>query len=125
MSISVGVASTRPNVIVILADDLGWPDLGVQGAKDLQTPNINSLATNGVRFLNAYVVSPICSPSRAGLMAGRYPQRFGHEVNPGPDLETNAVFGLPLIEPTAGDRMKSLGYATGWIGKSHLGGAPQ
>ncbi len=118
-------AATKPNVIVILADDLGWPDLGIQGARDLQTPNIDSLATNGVRFLNGYVTSPVCSPSRAGLMSGRYQQRFGHEINPGPALETNSIFGLPLTQSTMGNRMKGLGYTTGWIGKSHLGGAPE
>lgn len=121
--VCVQADSVRPNVVVILADDLGWPDLGVQGSKDLHTPNIDSIAGQGLRFRNAYVVSPICSPSRAGLMSGRYPQRFGHEVNPGPLLETNVVFGLPLTESTMGNRMKALGYTTGWIGKSHLGGA--
>lgn len=115
-------AATRPNVIVILADDLGWHDLGVQGATDIDTPNIDSLARNGIRFTSGYVTAPICSPSRAGLMTGRCQQRFGHETNPGLTLETNAAFGLPLTESTLGNRMKELGYATGWIGKSHLGG---
>ena len=118
-------AATRPNVIVILADDLGWPDLGVQGAQDLKTPHIDSLAASGIRFKNGYVSAPVCSPSRAGLMTGRCQQRFGHEINPGPSLETNAVFGLPLTESTVGNRMKALGYATGWVGKSHLGALPQ
>lgn len=122
---SGSAATPKPNIIVILADDLGWPDLGVQGATDIRTPHINSLATNGVRFRNGYVTSPLCSPSRAGLMTGRCQQRFGHEMNPGPLLETNSIFGLPLTETTLGNRLKLLGYATGWIGKSHLGGAPE
>ncbi|MSU59485.1 MAG: hypothetical protein EXS35_15160 [Pedosphaera sp.] len=121
-AVCLSAAATQPNIIVILADDLGWPDLGVQGATDIRTPNIDSLATNGVRFRNGYVTAPVCSPSRAGLMTGRCQQRFGREMNPGPKLETNSIFGLPLTETTLGNRMKSLGYATGWIGKSHLGG---
>lgn len=117
-----GAADTpQPNIIVILADDLGWHDLGAQGATDLMTPNIDSLAANGVRFTSGYVTAPVCSPSRAGLMTGRYQQRFGHETNPGPALEHSLGFGLPVTESTMGNRLKALGYATGWIGKSHLG----
>ena len=70
-----------PNIIVIVADDLGYADIGVHGGKDIPTPNIDSLAKNGVRFTDAYVSGPYCSPTRAGLMTGRYPQRFGHEFN--------------------------------------------
>jgi arylsulfatase A-like enzyme len=128
-------ARSAPNVIVIFVDDLGWPDggaawsqhlssLGVPATADLLTPNLDSLVQNGVRFTNGYVSAPICSPSRAGLMTGRYQQRFGYEMNPGPLLEYDPVFGLPLTECTLGDRMKSLGYATAWIGKSHLGARP-
>ena len=115
-------AANTPNIIVIVADDLGWHDLGVQGATDLKTPNIDALATNGVRFSSGYVTAPVCSPSRAGLMTGRYQQRFGHETNPGTSLERDSHFGLPLTETTMGDRLRALGYTTGWIGKSHLGG---
>lgn len=115
-------AAARPNIIVIVADDLGWHDLTVQGATDLKTPNIDALATNGVRFTRGYVTAPVCSPSRAGLMTGRYQQRFGHETNPGTTLERDPHFGLPLTEQTIADRLKPLGYTTGWIGKSHLGG---
>ena len=117
--------ASKPNIIVILADDLGWPDLGIMGARDFPTPHIDSLATNGVRFLNGYVSAPICSPSRAGFITGRYQQRFGHEINPGPRLERNSIFGVPLTQAIFGNRMKDLGYATAWIGKSHLGGAPE
>jgi arylsulfatase A-like enzyme len=74
----------RPNIILIVADNLGYADLGCQGCKDIPTPNIDSLAKNGVRCTNGYVSCPVCSPTRAGLMTGRYQQRFGHEFNPGP-----------------------------------------
>src|SRR5437867_1765739 len=67
-----------PNVIVLLADDLGYADIGVHGAKDVATPHIDSLAQNGVRCTSGYVTCPVCSPTRAGLMAGQYQQRFGH-----------------------------------------------
>lgn len=116
---------TRPNIIVILADDLGFGDLGCYGSRDIPTPNIDSLATGGVRFTSGYVTAPVCSPSRAGLMTGRYQQRFGHETNPGTSLERDPHFGLPVTESTLGDRFRTLEYATGWIGKSHLGGVPE
>ena len=70
-----------PNIIVIVADDLGYADLGVHGSKDIPTPNIDALAGTGIPFTDACVSAPYCSPSRAGLMTGRYPQRFGHEFN--------------------------------------------
>ncbi|MBL9201493.1 MAG: sulfatase-like hydrolase/transferase [Opitutaceae bacterium] len=121
-----GAAALRAaptNVIVIVADDLSWFDLGVNGATDVVTPNLDALARSGVNFRNAYVTAPICSPSRAGLMTGRYQQRFGHETNPGPKLETNPAFGLPATEATIAEHFKAInpGYYTGWIGKSHLG----
>src|SRR4051794_4400882 len=78
-------AADRPNIILIVADDLGYADVGCQGiSKDVRTPNIDALAAGGVRFTNGYVSCPVCSPTRAGLMTGRYQQRFGHEFNPGP-----------------------------------------
>jgi arylsulfatase A-like enzyme len=110
----------KPSVIVILADDLGFADLGVQGGKDIPTPNIDSLAKNGTRFTQAYVSCPYCSPTRAGLNTGRYQTRFGHEYNePGP--MGRLTFGLPLDQKTIADRLKALGYKTGAIGKWHLG----
>lgn len=121
--LSHAASAATPNIIVIVADDLAWHDLRVNGALDVVTPNLDWLASNGVNFRNAYVTAPICSPSRAGLMTGRYQQRFGHETNPGPDLETNPAFGLPATEVTLAERFKAIdqNYATGWIGKSHLG----
>jgi arylsulfatase A-like enzyme len=114
----------KPNIIVILADDLGYADLGCQGCKDIPTPKIDSLAKNGVRFTDAYVSCPVCSPTRAGLMTGRYQQRFGHEFNPGPAKTASATFGLPKTEKTIADLLGAEGYATGIVGKWHLGYRP-
>jgi len=83
-----------PNVIVIVADDMGYADIGVYGSKDIPTPNIDALAATGIRFTDAYVSGPYCSPTRAGLMTGRYQQRFGHEFNIGL-LEMHRDAGLP------------------------------
>lgn len=117
-------STTRPNIVLILADDLGYADLGVQGCKDVPTPNIDSIARNGVRFTNAYVTCPTCSPSRAGLLTGRYQQRFGHEFNP-TRTKVQPQFGLPVTEKTIADRLKSVGYATAAFGKWHLGYRPE
>jgi arylsulfatase A-like enzyme len=119
-------AERKPNILLIVADDLGWGELTSQGfTKDIPTPNIDSISANGVRFTNGYVSGPYCSPTRAGLLTGHYQQRFGHEFNPGPPTEANAAVGLSLQETTIGNRLKSAGYATGWFGKSHLGTAPE
>lgn len=109
----------KPNVIVILADDLGWGELGAQGNKQIPTPNIDSIPANGVKFTQGYVSGPYCSPTRAGLVTGRYQTRFGHEWNP--PQQPNA--GLPVDEKTIADYLKSAGYATGVVGKWHLGTA--
>lgn len=99
--------AARPNVILIVADDLGYGELGCQGTtKDIPTPRIDSLAQNGVRFTSGYVSCPVCSPTRAGLLTGRYQQRFGHEFNPGSAQEASDVFGLPLDQITLADRLK-------------------
>jgi arylsulfatase A-like enzyme len=118
-----GVASAagKPNIIVIVGDDMGYADIGVHGCKDIPTPHIDSLAKNGVRCTSGYVSGPYCSPTRAGLMTGRYQQRYGHEFNPGPPSQANAEFGLSLKETTMADRLRAAGYATGMVGKWHLG----
>jgi arylsulfatase A-like enzyme len=114
-------AERKPNVIVFLGDDTGYTDPSCYGSKDLQTPNVDSLAKNGVRCTSGYVSCPYCSPTRAGLLTGRYQQRFGHEFNEG---QGRLTFGLPLTETTFAQRMKELGYATAAIGKWHLGNQP-
>jgi Arylsulfatase A and related enzymes len=111
-----------PNVIVIVADDMGYADIGVYGSKDIPTPNIDALAATGIRFTDAYVSGPYCSPTRAGLMTGRYQQRFGHEFNIGP-LEMHRDAGLPPDEKTIANRLRSAGYRTALLGKWHLGTA--
>jgi arylsulfatase A-like enzyme len=113
----------KPNVVIILADDMGYGDVGFNGCKDIATPNIDSLARHGVQFANGYVTQPLCSPSRAGLLTGRYEERFGHENNP-TYLPDDPNVGLPVDQVTIAQVMKSAGYATGLVGKWHLGAAP-
>jgi arylsulfatase A-like enzyme len=109
-------AADKPNLVIFYADDLGWGETSCFGCKDIQTPNIDSLAGNGVRFTQGYVAATYCSPSRAGLMTGRYPTRFGHEFN-----SVANVTGLRLDQTTIANRLKDLGYATACVGKWHLG----
>lgn len=113
-------AADKPNIVIFYGDDLGWGELGCQGSKDIPTPNIDSLAKNGVRFTQGYVAATYCSPSRAGLMTGKYPTRFGHEFN----SVASKLTGLSLKETTLADRLKGLGYSTICIGKWHLGAGP-
>ncbi len=116
----------KPNVLIIVADDLGYGELSMQGySSQIATPNVDALAKGGIRFTSGYVSGPYCSPTRAALLTGRYQQRFGHEFNPGPAEASSPNFGLSLQEKTIGDRFKTLGYATAWFGKSHLGYLPQ
>jgi arylsulfatase A-like enzyme len=122
---TLAAEARRPNILVIVADDLGYGELGCQGNPQIPTPHIDSLAQHGIRFTSGYVSGPYCSPTRAGLMTGRYQQRFGHEFNAGPAQTAPVVFGLSLKETTIGNRLKAAGYATGWFGKSHLGFEPQ
>lgn len=114
-------APRRPNVVLIVADDLGWGETGMQGGKDIPTPHIDEIAAGGVRFSQGYVTCPVCAPTRAALLSGRYGERFGFEHNPGPEKRASAEFGLPRAEATLAERLKALGYATGMFGKWHLG----
>jgi arylsulfatase A len=112
--------SAQPNVILIYADDLGYGDLGCYGSK-IPTPNLDQMAADGARFVNFYSASPVCSPSRAALLTGRYPPRVNvpRVLGPGEDA------GLPESETTMAQMLKSAGYRTMCIGKWHLGSLPK
>ncbi len=118
-----GATTPPPNLIIILTDDQGYHDVGFNGCKDIPTPNLDSIASSGVRFTSGYVSYSVCSPSRAGLLTGRYEQRFGHERNPEWQPE-NPYSGLPLSETTLADALGKVGYQSGAIGKWHLGSNP-
>ncbi len=118
-----GPGANPPNIVLIVADDLGYADLGVQGATDVLTPNIDSLAASGIRFTSGTASGCVCSPTRAGLLTGRYQQRFGHERNLRYPFPPGG--GLPVGEKTLADCLRPLGYATGLVGKWHLGIEPQ
>jgi len=109
-----------PNIVFIYADDLGYGDLGVYGSK-IRTPNLDRMAAEGVRFTQFYSANPVCSPSRAALLTGRYPTRTG--VNR--VLNPNDTTGLALNETTLAQMLKGAGYRTMCIGKWHLGHQPQ
>lgn len=116
---TIAAPQTKPNILIILADDLGYADLGVQGCKDIPTPNIDSIASNGVRFTEAYVPGPHCVPSRMALMTGRYPQRGGSLAAGGMGAGTEN--GLSLSETTLAARLHEAGYTSIALGKWHLG----
>jgi arylsulfatase A-like enzyme len=104
---------SKPNILLIYSDDHGWADLGAQGVdRDIHTPNLDQLARDGVRFARGYVSAPQCVPSRAGLLTGRYQQKFG--------VEDNLKGPLPLAELTIAERLKPAGYVSGQVGKWHL-----
>lgn len=117
-----------PNIVVLFADDAGYADFGLHGSDDIRTPHIDSIAQRGVRFTDAYVTAAVCSPSRAGLLTGRYQQRFGHEYNlpgkPYGDADPEQM-GLPTSESTLADALGEVGYRTIAVGKWHLGTRPQ
>lgn len=127
--VSLGFASIlqaeNPNIILILADDMGYGDLGFTGSKHLRTPHLDVLAESGVFCEQGYVTSPVCSPSRAGLLTGRDPRRFGYQgnLNKGDSAYPTRpeLLGLPPGEHTLGDHLRSAGYTTALVGKWHQG----
>ena len=132
LSLMVGVPDTQaetaieqpPNLVIILTDDLGYADVGFNGCQDIPTPNIDRIATEGVRFTNGYVSFAVCGPSRAGLITGRYQDRFGAVLNPtvNPAVPNN---GVPLSEKNIAELLKPVGYTTMVVGKWHLGTHPE
>ncbi|QDT00968.1 sulfatase-like hydrolase/transferase [Adhaeretor mobilis] len=113
--------AAQPNVIVIMADDLGYADVGFQGCKDISTPNIDQLAKSGARFSQGYVTGCMCGPSRAGFITGRIQSTFGYYVNPAQPLDPKQ--GLPAGIKTVAHHMQQQGYVTGVVGKWHMGTA--
>ena len=122
------LGQTKPNVVLIISDDAGYADFGFHGSQVMKTPNLDRLANQSMRFSQAYVTAAVCGPSRAGLLTGKYQQRFGFEENnvPGymsPSGLTGDDMGLPLDQKTVADYMKTLGYRTAIFGKWHQGDA--
>jgi arylsulfatase A-like enzyme len=123
-----GVPSTTPNVLLIVADDLGYGDLSSYGAPDIKTPHLDRLAHEGVRLTDYYANAPVCTPTRAALMTGRYQQRVLLErplTNNAAEASTGLDIGLPATGRSLPQLLKNAGYATGLIGKWHLGYKPE
>ena len=114
-------SSKKPNVLMIYIDDMGSIQPSCYGGTIVPTPNIDRLAATGVRFTDGYVSACICSPSRVGLLTGRYQARTGHDANTGGPLDTVPIKNLVLSETLFPQRMKAAGYHTGMLGKWHVG----
>lgn len=112
----------RPNVVLIVADDLGYGEPGCQGGRDVPTPNLDRIAGEGVRFTQGYVTASVCAPSRAALLTGKYQTRFGFEGNAIGAANADPKVGLPADQRTIAQRLRDTGYATALVGKWHLGG---
>jgi arylsulfatase A-like enzyme len=120
--VAAGSAPSRPNVIVIMTDDMGYADLGCYGSRDIKTPHLDRLAAQGVRLTSFYSAGPVCTPTRAALMTGRWQQRVGLEWAIPPGMKDP---GLPVSETTLPRYLKDAGYATAMFGKWHLGYKPE
>ncbi len=127
---SSAAAADRPNILFILADDMGWGDLSCYGRPDYRTPNLDKLATQGLKFTNAYSAAPVCTPTRVGFHTGRYPARIPVGLEE-PIHEKTALsadqlkkIGIPLEHPTVSSLIRSAGYSTALVGKWHLGYLP-
>ncbi len=125
---TVAEKKTPPNIVFLLVDDLGWNDIGCYGSTFYETPNIDRLAKEGMRFTNAYAACPVCSPTRASILTGKYPARLNiTDWIPGSDPQNRQLLGtkdqheLPLAEVTLAEKLKSKGYQTAFFGKWHLG----
>jgi arylsulfatase B len=116
---------SRPNIVFIVADDLGYGEPGCYGGRDIPTPHLDALAAGGVRFTNGYVTAPFCAASRAALLTGRYQTRFGFEFNPIGAKNAAPGIGLPVGEKTVANRLRDVGYVTSLVGKWHLGGTAE
>lgn len=119
--LAVEFGTLPPNLVVIVADDLGYGELGCYGG-EIPTPHLDALAAGGLRFTSGYVTSPFCAASRAGLLTGQYPTRFGFEFNPIGAQNADPAVGLPVKLRTFANVLREVGYATALIGKWHLGG---
>lgn len=120
---ALGAPTASPNLLLILTEAQGYHDVGFNGCQDIPTPNLDAIASNGVRFTSGYVSSPLSAPGCAGLLTGRYQERFGYEHDP-EWQPNNPGAGLPLTETTLADVLGQAGYATGMVGKWHLGCSP-
>ena len=123
--VSAGAELERPNIIYIMADDLGYADLSSYGRTDYETPNLDRLAAEGTRFTQAYAIAPLCTPTRVGLMTGRYPARSPTGLWEPLTGEGDADQGLGIDPPTLSMLLKAAGYNTGLFGKWHLGWRPE
>src|SRR5206468_12095858 len=118
-------ANRRPNILFILADDLGYGDLSCYGRPDYRTPVLDGLARQGLKFLSAYAAAPVCTPTRTAYVTGRYPQRLPVGLEEPLKATSGEDVGLPPNHPTVASLLKANGYETSLVGKWHLGWKPE